>query len=137
MTSSQPVITPNALNFTPDNLQCYAFSGTFPATTATQIMLEFTTQQEYISGKLFMSGGVSYASGNLGDGQNTGYRITINGSIVSSITESMPTTAIQPIVIPPYSSVKVEILSSADTATQLATCSFIGQAFGMTETEYQ
>ena len=113
----------------------YAFSGTFPATTSTQTMLQFTTGGHYIVGEFFLSGGVSYASGNLGDGQNTGYKISVNGVVVSlvklsSITESMPTTAIEPIVILPYSNVQVEILSSADTATQLATCTFTGKVYG-------
>jgi len=142
MTSSQPVTTPNALIFTPDNLRCYAFSGTFQASVSTQTMLDFTTNSEYLVGQLFMSGGVSYASGNLGDGQHTGYRIKINGVIVSivklsSITEAMETTATQPLIIPPNSQVTVEILSSGDSATQLGTCSFSGQAVGMTTTGYQ
>jgi len=112
----------------------YAFSGTFAASTSTQTMLQFTTGREYLIGEWFMSGGVSYASGNLGDGQDTGYRITINGSIVSlvklsSITESMPTTATEPMVIPPYSNVQVEILSSGDSGTQLGTCSFVGRVY--------
>jgi len=113
----------------------YAFSGTYSASTDTQTVLEFTTGDEYIIGEWFMSGGVSYSSGNLGDGQHTGYRFTINGSIVSivklsSITEAMPTTAIEPMLIPPLSTVQVEILSSGTSATQLSTCSFVGKLYG-------
>ena len=112
----------------------YAFSGTFPASTSDQTMLQFTTGREYIVGEWFLSGGVSYAAANLGDGQHTGYRITINGSVVSivklsSITEAMETTATEPMIIPPYSNVQVEILSSANSGTQLGTCSFVGRVY--------
>jgi len=125
-------VTGNALQFTNDNKHCYAFSGTFEASTTTQTMLDFTTNSEYLTGQLFMSGGVSYAAANLGDGQHTGYRIKFDDIIVSlvklsSITEAMPTTATEPFLIPPHTRVTIEILSSGDSATQLATCSFSGK----------
>jgi len=112
----------------------YAFSGTFECDTSPQTCLQFNTSNEFLVGKWFLSGGVNYASGNLGDGQHTGYKITINGEIVSmvklsSITEAMPTTATEPMLIPPFSSVKVEVLSSAASATQLSSCSFVGRVY--------
>ena len=83
-----------------------------------------------------MSGGVSYLTANLGDGQHTGYRLTLNGEIaslikLSSITEAMPTTATQEILLPPFTSVKLEILSSAASAYQLSTCAFSGRVYGV------
>jgi len=113
----------------------YAFSGTFPASDSTQTCLEFTTGSGIISGQFFMSGGVNYAAGNLGDGQVTGYRLSLNGEIASiiklaSITESMPTIAREKVILPPFTTVKLEILSSAASASQLSTCSFTGRVYG-------
>jgi len=114
----------------------YSFSGTFAASQTTQICLEFTTGSGLILGTFFMSGGVSYLTANLGDGQHTGYRLTLNGEIaslikLSSITEAMPTTATQEILLPPFTSVKLEILSSAASAYQLSTCAFSGRVYGV------
>lgn len=116
----------------------YSFSGTFAASQTTQTCLEFTTGSGVILGKFFMSGGVAYLTANLGDGQHTGYRLTLNGEIaslikLSSITEAMPTTAIQEILLPPFTSVKLEILSSAASASQLSTCAFSGRVYGANE----
>lgn len=82
-----------------------------------------------------MSGGVNYIAGNLGDGQVTGYRLSLNGEIASiiklaSITEAMPTIAREKVILPPFTVVKLEILSSADSAGQLSTCSFAGRVYG-------
>ena len=116
----------------------YAFSGTFATSTSTQTVLEFTTGGYYTIGEFFLSGGVNYIAANLGDGQNTGYKISINGIVVSlvklaSITEAMPTVEREPILLSPYSVVKVEILSSAASASQLSTCSFVGKVYGKIE----
>jgi hypothetical protein len=50
MTSSQPVTTPNAINFTPDNKRAYAYSGGKALTSAEgQVkQLEFQTNSEYV-----------------------------------------------------------------------------------------
>jgi len=116
----------------------YAFSGTFATSTSTQTVLEFTTGGHYIIGEFFLSGGVIYIAANLGDGQNTAYKISINGIVVSivklaSITEAMPTVEREPILLSPYSSVKVEILSSAASGSSLSTCSFVGKVYGKIE----
>jgi len=113
----------------------YAYSGTFSASVSSQTCLEFTTGSGIIVGQFFMSGGVNYAAGNLGDGQVTGYRLSLNGEIASivkiaSITESMPTIAKEKVILPPFTLVQLEILSSADSAGQLSTCSFAGRVYG-------
>ena len=113
----------------------YAYSGTFTASVSTQTCLEFTTGSGIIVGDFFYSGGVNYVAANLGDGQNTGYRLTLNGEIasivkLSSITESMPTTATLKVILPPFTIVQLEILSSADSGGQLSTCSFSGRVYG-------
>ena len=113
----------------------YAYSGTFSASTSSQTCLEFTTGSGIIVGQFFMSGGVNYVAANLGDGQVTGYRLTLNGEIVSivkiaSITEAMPTIAKEKVLLPPFTLVQLEILSSANSASQLSTCSFSGRVYG-------
>ncbi len=66
MTSSQPVVTPNALNFTPDNKHCYAYSGDIPASTSPTQVLEFNTNTEYVMANIIWNGHVD--NGNIGVG---------------------------------------------------------------------
>jgi hypothetical protein len=55
MTSSQPVVTPNAINFTPDNKHAYAYSGNKAIINAEQTMIEGQTNSEYIRAKISIS----------------------------------------------------------------------------------
>jgi len=48
LTSSQPITTPNAINFTPDNKHAYAYSGIVGVTNIEVALLEFETNSEYI-----------------------------------------------------------------------------------------
>ena len=140
MTSSQPVVTPNALNFTPDNKHCYAYSGTFGNTTTAQTLLNFQTNSEYIVGDFVLNGAVRFTYGN--NGAITAWRISFNGVVVSlSKTESgdadTPMQSFQHMIIPPFTEVTLEVDSEEDNTAELLTATFIGRVYGMTETGYQ
>jgi len=120
------------LNYVQDRV--YAYSGTFPAATSDQTMLEFMTGSKTIKGLFECMGTFNpNASGNIGDGKNTAFQIYLNGVVVSSIKigsigESMPTKERQEIIIPPYTNVKLTVLSSGASGTELSTATFVGKS---------
>jgi hypothetical protein len=140
MTSSQPVVTPNALNFTPDNKHCYAYSGTYNASTDQQTVLEFNTNSEYINAIWNLTQFVREDS--VGSTESTVATISFNDSIVyqvmvgSSAIDS-PTSQNVEMIIPPFTTVKVTLRSGTTAATRQATVLMRGTAYGMTETGYQ
>jgi len=143
MTSSQPVATPQALNFTPDNKHAYAFSGDVIVTNgAGQVtMLEFQTNSEYIVAEFsFGTGDTTFSAA-----KNIGYQINYNDTLIFSqlsITDGDGTLNYdgacfpQKMIIPPFTSVKVTGFTT-DTDNIDCFCMFSGQAIGMTETGYQ
>ena len=142
MTSSQPVTTPNALNFTPDNKRAYAYSGSYTATNAWKNLLTFTTQSEYLSGIVSLQGLINYAGSTPADGYTSNWRITFNDVIVikkktKPQKEHPPATIDYPLIIPPFTDVSIDRFDEGDAATREGGCSFVCEAFGMTDTGYQ
>jgi len=134
MTSSQPVITPNALNFTPDNKHVYAYSGGTATVVNTDVaLIEFTTQSEYVIAKLQF-----WYDAN-GSGSNIEFKTSFNNVKVATVvvTDSFTLQTIIPtrLVIPPFTAVLIEAKNFGGTEAVLA--SLTGKAYGMTETGYQ
>jgi len=139
MTSSQPIVTQNALNFTPDNLRCYAYSGNVEAKTASQTVLTFSTNSEYIFGEFQLNGFLQLSNVSLRQG---GMSIKINNVFVAQLqvsdaNEDAPASVTQKIIIPPFSEVVVDLVASSDDSDNYATVLFVGDVYGMTETGYQ
>ena len=140
MTSSQPVVTPNALNFTPDNKRCYAFSGAVAAVNSTQTLFNFTTTSEYIVATLTMTAPIRMDV--VGDGKGRNYQLDYNGQtvglyMVEAISEDMPSNTEVRILIPPFTSVVLTCYDTATSASHLGTANLTGEAYGMTETDFQ
>jgi hypothetical protein len=136
MTSSQPVTTPNALNFTPDNKRCYAYSGAVTVTNVVNTLLEFSTNSEYLKVKVgFYSNGIS----------NDDYNQIIYFNDVAVISQTVPqtyqstATGYQPIelIIPPFTDVKITFANVTDTSSNVWTLALSGEAYGMSEVGYQ
>jgi len=135
MTSSQPVVTPNALNFTPDNKRAYAFSGVKSINGTEATLLEFETNTEYLDA-IIQFNYVQAVS------ENFFYRIYFNDTLVqgyltgdSSIYTS-PDNLI-PIIIPPFTAVKLTAENVTDNNARVQLVSIKAEAYGMTETGYQ
>jgi len=140
MTSSQPVVTPNALNFTPDNKHAYAFSGLLQISSTDVTHLEFSTNSEYFVGTVTMTGPVNAA--DINNGENIlfiGYlnEIAIFNVKLNPAGEGMPGDAKIPIIIPPFSLVSIKAKSTSTGAGYFTSCSMAGKAYGMTETGFQ
>jgi len=133
MTSSQPVTTPNALNFTPDNLHCYALSGSVSTTTATVVLLDFSTNSEYIVGTFTPYHGANTTV-------NMQFTLKFNGVEIAQVStrEAYDFARANPIhiVIPPFTDVTVEALG-LEAGTNNTQAVIVGRVYGMTETGYQ
>ena len=140
MTSSQPVTTPNALNFTPDNLHCYAYSGLYPASTTAGDKLTFSTNSEYIVGVLQLNGATDDDSPNLAS--RSACDIKFNGVSVGIISvvaldEGTNRSVRQELIIPPFTDVVLTVDSDGNEADRYGSLLFTGKAYGMTETGFQ
>jgi len=134
VTGAHPVVTPNAIIFTPDNKSCYAYSGLTSVTDSNAILLEFQTNSEYIIAKwqpsYFSSGGTD------------AYRFTcvLNDIVIQNLTESNDKDGpydLQQIIIPPFTKVKITCANVTDSSSNDVGVTFIGKVVGMTETGYQ
>jgi len=141
VTSSQPVVTPNALNFTPDNKHAYAYSGTYQIDTTAFLMLEFQTNSEILVGQFVGFGPVKF-DGDLNTGAFGGFQYSFNDNVVA-ITKTdtsqhdMGQYQEFKCIIPPFTNVKVKGLSYTTTSGMLMEVVFTGKAFGMTDTGFQ
>jgi len=105
------------LNYVGD--RCYAFSGSFGITNSAQTLLEFNTGNKTIKATIGCCGPVNPAS--IGSGSIGLFRIYLNGLEVAQVKfgtsdEAQPITSEQTIIIPPYTTVKVDnidIISNA------------------------
>jgi len=139
MTSSQPIITPDTLNFTPDNLRCYSYGGPYSLKTSEQTVMYFSTNSETLVGWLFVSGGVIPGSSL---GGITTFEIKINGVTTiwlktETAQEDSPLNTKVKLILPPFSTIEVITDSDATNAAIFTTTAFTGKAYGMIETGYQ
>jgi len=137
VTSSQPVITQNAINFTPDNKRAYAFSGSFNFADSVVYGLDFVTNTEYLLATVYFGYGTS-------SGNNIETHIVFNDQIVfqaetenASSGEFSTGFAHIKLIIPPFTHVKMGSINVSSSDTRTATMVLSAAAFGMTETGYQ
>jgi len=136
MSSSQPIATPNAINFTPDNKHMYAYSGVNANIDNNEItMLEFDTNSEYVVG-------VAQFNMVQDTADDMFYRIRINDSLIMgylTVGAQQGTDANNtiPLIIPPFSNVKFSAENVSTTGTRSNAVTFTGKVFGMTEVGYQ
>ena len=120
--SGETVTSRNALQFTNDNKNAYAFSGEVDIDNATTTMLEFQTNSEYLISKLQIMNGTT-------SNEDFKYLVFFNNVIVAQwhclqVTDkeiNMPN--IYNFIIPPFTLVKVtaQNTSSATTRNHSAT----------------
>jgi len=133
MTSSQPVVTRNAINFTPDNKRAYAYSGSMVLSTAYQEFLNFNTNSEYILCEINFVGEWDSL------GANDFYtRVYFNNQIImfdDTSAELAPNVWPVRLIIPPFTHVIID--GKAQAGTPEFSCVLIGDVYGMKKTEYQ
>jgi len=136
VTSSQPVATPNAINFTPDNKHAYAYSGSLlngsGAGAADQQLLLFQTNSEYLRSKFQFTTTQS-------SGHDFYVDIFFNDVLIVQLKEDSSDVEGFPIlirlIVPPFTSVKVMV--GQNSTGYYNQCNVVAEVYGMTETGYQ
>jgi len=113
----------------------YAYSGSYEATTAAQTVLDFTTGSGFIYGKIELFAGTNFASP--GNGTQTTGKVTFNGEVINVLknvskypSEGQGNSGTCRVVIPPLTSVVIEIDSNEDTPAELCHVIFTGRVYG-------
>jgi hypothetical protein len=137
MTSSQPVATPNALNFTPDNKHCYAYSGITDTSGQNNVdtLLEFDTNSEYIDARIDITNGS-------GSGDDMRYYVRFNGVAVAQIYAGTSDVLNQfslplQMIIPPFTTVLITMTNVSSGSARAHTAIVKGSVYGMPEVGYQ
>jgi len=109
----------------------YAYSGTFPGSTTSVDALLFTTGQEYIIGEFQMNIPIVYGENAATPGW---MRILFNDEVIATVTVALVTTdsqmtSTQILLIPPYTNVKVEIVSDDNQPDRLMAATFSGRVY--------
>jgi len=114
---------------------CFAYSGEYPSTTSAQTLLSFTTGNGYIEGTFVMFPSVKFSSPGAG-GYST-MRVTFNGLIIAVIkgttdypAETGGNNEQLTCIIPPLTSVLIEMDTNDDTADELIFVTFTGRVYG-------
>jgi len=136
MTSSQPVVTQNAINFTPDNLRCYAYSGSMSINNVETTMIEGQTNTEYIVAE------IQFNNIHADDVEDYLHKIYLNDVVVQGFIQGRTDydnkyeSPIK-IIIPPFTNIKLTSQNLENTESHAEIVSLTGKAYGMTETGYQ
>ena len=139
MTSSQPIITPNSLNFTPDNKFCYAYN-VVAASTTNQTVFNINTNSEYIDAVIQLNAAVNPddpAAGNTSGADILFNNVRVAVLKVDGGAEHMPAQHQQNFIIPPFTLITVIVDSDDNQATRYVSVGITGRVYGMVETDYQ
>ena len=110
----------------------YAYSGLFTATTSYQEVLSFQSPAGYIVGILQLNSGIDASSP--GNRVTNAANIIFNGITIArvaagTLTDDAPTSETQDLLIPPLTTVIVEVDSSASSDRQFSV-TFTGRVYG-------
>jgi len=120
-------ITGPGIQYTQDNLRCFAYSGEVAVANIELNLLDFETKSEYISAEVQLG---SRAAEN----EDYEFRIYFNELVIFSATfgnqsqneiGSWPI----PIIIPPFTTVKMSLDNIADTDSRVWTVHLIGRVY--------
>ncbi len=123
----------NTLQFTPDNKHAYAYSGEIDSSQTATTALEFSNNSEYIIFEAFFNGPIKFSDPNTGREAN--WQISLNDQVIALIrcdsSESdINNTGYFKFIIPPFSTVKIEV-DSNDDATDYKNCVLLTGKVGM------
>jgi hypothetical protein len=126
---SNPSGIGSVLNYVGDHV--YAYSGTFAATTSAQTTLEFTTGPEYIVGQMVTNGAILFSTAG---GLKSAFQISLNGQIVAitqidNQIDHSPGPPTIPLILAPFTKVKVEVDSDDNNANVFSTTMFTGRVY--------
>ena len=111
----------------------YAYSGTFPATTAAQTALDFITGNYLFVGRVTFNGPLNLTSPGSGVDAAT-CTVLMNDSVVilmkgRSQNDPILATVYNDLIIPAYTKIQVTLDASDDVATAFMTTSLTGRVY--------
>tara|TARA_Y100000401_G_scaffold93943_1_gene80307 strand:+ start:396 stop:818 length:423 start_codon:yes stop_codon:yes gene_type:complete len=127
---SGDTVTGFGLQFTNDNKHAYAYSGRYNATSAGVDVLEFQTNSEYIDAKFNFSGWMDL------DDPTTGLRGIMNiffndkevqAVLVDNDNGNMVGPLAVPLIIPPFTTVRIKLYANSTSASYQGLVSVIGK----------
>lgn len=115
---------------------CYAYSGKYGANVTRQTMLSFTSGKQYIVGILQLN--ACQDDDDADKGSPTIAEIFFNGigiSLIKAEAQSgsgtdMPSSQTQKLLIPPFTTVLVQMEADDNQADEHATITFVGRLYG-------
>jgi hypothetical protein len=111
----------------------YAISGAIEASQTAQTILEFDTKNAYIIGKFTCNPVTNFTAV---DGAETTFQLSMNGQVVgiamfhNNASDTGGNYWIVKILLPPHTSVKLEMDAATNTATYLGSAIFTGRVYG-------
>ena len=112
--SSETVSSLSALQFTNDNKHCYAYSGIVNVDNTETDLLNFNTNSEYVVATLNITN-----SGNLAFDEDFYFQIYFNDVVIYAILLEQPkvmnTSPFVPLIIPPFTNVRVTADNVSDS----------------------
>ena len=111
---------------------CYAYSGGQGSTESEKTYLNFTSGNFYTVAEFTFNGGVEFASPTVG--VTSAWKLSMNGVVIGvyktdTIEEDQPPSVVVPIIIPPYTEIKVTAYTNDNNADKLNSCSIVGRIY--------
>jgi len=130
--SSSNVVAGTGLELNYIGEHCFAYSGGKGSTDAEKTYLLFQSGNQYIKADMTLNGGVEFGGPTVG--VTTAWKFQMNGIIIGqyktdTAEEDMPTALVIPIMIPPYTQIKVTALTSENNSDKLNSCSIVGRLY--------
>ena len=111
---------------------CYAYSGSFTASTTSTTRLLFTTGKYYIVGEFRLAGMIDLATPANGRIGTMTVKLNNNTVLVDktdAAEEDMPSANVSPIIIPPLTEVEVISDSNDTDANYIGSISLTGRVY--------
>tara|TARA_R110000822_G_scaffold296968_1_gene419502 strand:- start:136 stop:561 length:426 start_codon:yes stop_codon:yes gene_type:complete len=124
---SNPAGIGSSLNYIGNHV--YANSGTYEASTSSQTVLEFTTGNNYIVGTLQLNSAVQFSNASV---RQSAAKISYDSQTIALIVgsaEDAPVSQTTDILIPPFTNVKVEVISAQGDSDNFTTVSIVGRVY--------
>ena len=127
---SNPSGTGSSINYIGNH--AYANSGVIQIQTSEVTHLKFNTGAEYLRGTFELQGAVNLE--DINDGIIVAFIITMNGEVIAqpkvgTVSEAMPTVEHYKMLIPPFSSILVQVKGGADPTGWKTSASFVGRVY--------
>jgi hypothetical protein len=95
----------------------YAYSGAQTSASSEQTLLEFQSGSNTVVGRITCTGGIPNNGEGVASGVISAFTLTLNGIEITrmkteTLQEDSPTFTEYPILIPPYTSVKLIVISN-------------------------